>query len=258
MTARIASLHRHPVKGLTPERIASARLVAGGYFPGDRVYAIENGPAGFDAADPQHQPKIKFLMLMRNERLATLRTRFDDASGELVILREGAEAARGDLTTAEGRARIEAFFADFSRDDLRGAPKVLAAPQGFRFTDSKVGYVSLINRASCDDLGAKMGRSVDPLRMRGNILLDGLEAWREFDLLGKRIRLGGATLEVTNRIRRCAATNVDPSAGLRDMNIPQALERFYGHTDCGIYAKVIVGAEIRDGDALELEQGELV
>lgn len=258
MNATIAALYRHPVKGLTPERIAAVRLAAGDYFPGDRLFAVENGPAGFDAAAPQHQPKIKFLMLMRNERLATLRTRYLDSSGELVIEKDGAEAARGDLTTPEGRATIEAFFAAFSRDELRGEAKVLAAPQGFRFTDSRVGYVSLINRASIADLGAKMGRQVDPLRLRGNVWLDGMAAWSEFDLMGKRIRLGSATLEVTNRIRRCAATNVDPATGIRDMNLPQALERLYGHTDCGIYAKVIAGGDAREGDALELEQGELV
>lgn len=258
MNAAIAALYRHPVKGLTPERIASARLVAGDYFPGDRLFALENGPAGFDPAAPQHQPKIKFLMLMRNEALAGLRTRYLDATGELVIERDGAEAARGDLRTEQGRAAIEAFFESFSRDELRGAAKVLAAPQGFRFTDSRVGFVSLINRASVADLGQRIGRVVDPLRLRGNVWLDGMAAWSEFDLMGKRIRLGGATLEVTNRIRRCAATNVDPATGLRDMNLPQALERFYGHTDCGIYAKVIEGGDLREGDTLELEQGELV
>ena len=256
--ATIAALYRHPVKGLTPERIDAARLTAGDYFPGDRLFAVENGPAGFDPASPQHQPKIKFLMLMRNEKLATLRTRFVDATGEFVIVKDGADAVRADLSTPEGRAKIEVFFEDFSKHDLRGAAKVLAAPKGFRFTDSRVGFVSLINRASVADLGAKMGRMVDPLRLRGNVWLDGMEAWSEFGLMGKRIRLGGAVLEVTNRIRRCAATNVDPETGIRDMSLPEALERFYGHTDCGIYARVIESGDIRTGDALALEQAELV
>ena len=72
MNARISALYRYPVKGLSPEPLARATLTAGEYFPGDRLFAVENGPSGFDAAAPQHQPKIKFLMLMRNERLATL------------------------------------------------------------------------------------------------------------------------------------------------------------------------------------------
>ncbi len=65
---QVASLYRYPVKGLSPERLERATLERGAYFPGDRLFAIENGPSGFDPAEPRHQPKIKFLMLMRNGR----------------------------------------------------------------------------------------------------------------------------------------------------------------------------------------------
>ena len=93
------------------------------------MYAIENGPSGFDPAAPNYFPKIRFLMLMRNERLAELRTAFDEASHTLTIRYESREAARGDLRTPEGRAAIEAFFAEFCADELRGPPKVLHAPR---------------------------------------------------------------------------------------------------------------------------------
>ena len=82
---RIASLQRYPVKGLSPEALDQASLSRGGYFPGDRLFAVENGPAGFDPANPEHQPKIKFLMLMRTESLARLRTRYEDETATLVI-----------------------------------------------------------------------------------------------------------------------------------------------------------------------------
>jgi uncharacterized protein len=42
---RISSLYRYPVKGLSPERVAGALLVRDGYFPGDRLFAVENGPS---------------------------------------------------------------------------------------------------------------------------------------------------------------------------------------------------------------------
>ena len=148
MTIRIASLHRYPVKGLSPEPLNEAALIRGAYFPGDRLFAIENGPAGFDADNPQHQPKIKVLMLMRNESLARLKTGYLDSITTLFIEEGGREVARGDLSTREGRLAIEAFFRRFMPKELRGPPKVLAAPDGFRFTDSRSGYVSLINLAS--------------------------------------------------------------------------------------------------------------
>src|SRR3954447_4571034 len=110
MQLRIAALHRYPIKGLSPERLSRAELAKGGYFPGDRLFAIENGPSGFDAADPRHQPKLKFLMLMRNEALARLRTSYENNPGTLVIEERGREIVRGKLSSPEGRLAIEAFF----------------------------------------------------------------------------------------------------------------------------------------------------
>ena len=137
----INALYRYPVKGLSGELLDRAILKADAYFPGDRLFALENGPSGFDEAAPEHQPKLKFLMLMRNERLAKLETRFDDITQTLTILRDSKQVARGDLSAPLGRTIIEQFFAAFMKDELRGAPKLLTAPENFRFTDSKNGFI---------------------------------------------------------------------------------------------------------------------
>ncbi|MCB8823073.1 MOSC domain-containing protein [Microvirga rosea] len=258
MSIRIASLHRYPVKGLSPERLSSAVLKKGGYFPGDRLFAIENGPSGFDDGDPQHQPKIKFLMLMRNESLARLKTRYLDTITTLFIEDNGREVARGDLSTREGRLAIEAFFRRFMPSELRGPPKVLTAPEGFRFTDSRRGFVSLINLASVEALEEAIGAPIDPLRFRGNLHVEGLAPWAELDLVGQVLTTGsGVRLKVTKRIERCAATNVDPATGIRDLEIPKTLMRRYGHFDCGIYAEVLSDGTVSEGDALMPEQAEL-
>ncbi|WP_428031016.1 MOSC domain-containing protein [Ancylobacter sp.] len=251
--ASIDSIYRYPVKGLTPERLEVVELEAGKYFPGDRLYAIENGPSGFIPEAPAFQPKIKFLMLMRNERLAALDARFEDATAELVIRHEGAEVVRGKLDTPEGREAIEAFFQRYSRYELRGAPRVLAAPQDFRFVDTTEGYISLINLASCRALGEIIGQPVDPLRFRGNLYLDGMEPWEEFDLVGHTIEVGNQVrLKVTQRIFRCAATNVDPETAKRDLDVPGTLMRTFGHTDCGIFAEIEQGGLIADGDSVRI------
>ncbi|GJD63140.1 MOSC domain-containing protein [Methylobacterium frigidaeris] len=249
----VTALHRYPVKGLSPEPLASASLKAGGYFPGDRLFAVENGPSGFDPAAPVHQPKIKYLMLMRNEALARLRTVYDDATGVLVIREGEREVARGDLATPEGRLAIEAFFRRFVPKELRGPPKVLAAREGYRFTDSPRGFVSLINLASVAAVEGMVGAAVDPLRFRGNLHVTGLPAFAELDLVGTEfVTDAGLRLKVTKRIVRCAATNVDPVTGQRDLAIPEALQKTLGHADCGIYAEVVAGGEVRAGDVLRV------
>lgn len=243
------SIYRYPVKGLSPEPLQNAALQKGETLPADRRYAIENGPIGFDPADPKYFPKIRFLMLMRNERLAGLQTRFDDASNILTIGYNGAEAAHGNLETPEGRAAIEKFFADNFASELRGPPKVLAAP-GHSFSDVAAKVVSIINLASVAAIETLVGQPVDPLRFRGNLYVSGWPGWHEFDLLGKELAIGGVRLKVTKRIVRCAAVNVDPVTAERDLNIPQALMQMFDHADCGVYAEVITGGSIAAGDAV--------
>src|SRR5476651_902607 len=125
MTARIEAIYRYPVKGLSPQRLERVKLTAGATLPADRLYAIENGPIGFDPAAPKYFQKERFLMLMRNERLAALRTDYDEASHTLTIRLDGRVAACGDLRSQEGRTAIEMFFQGFMPDELRGPPKVL-------------------------------------------------------------------------------------------------------------------------------------
>lgn len=251
--ASVASIYRYPVKGLTPEKLDAVELSAGAYFPGDRLYAIENGPSGFNLEAPVFQPKIKFLMLLRNERLAALDAHYDDATTTLVIRHEGREAVRGDLSTDEGRAAIELFFQRYSRYELRGVPRVLAAPEGFRFVDTTQGFVSLINLASCRALEELTGKPVDPLRFRANLYLEGMEAWEEFDLVGHTIEIGEhVELKVTEAITRCAATNVDPVTAQRDLDIPGTLQRHLHHNHCGVFAEVVKAGPIIAGDPVRL------
>ena len=89
----ISAIYRYPVKGLSPQPLDKTRLSIGQTIPADRLYAIENGPSGFDPAAPAYFPKLRFLMLMRNEHLAALRTDYDEGNHILTIQWEGREAA---------------------------------------------------------------------------------------------------------------------------------------------------------------------
>jgi uncharacterized protein YcbX len=246
--AKVQSIYRYPVKGLSPESLQRADLAVDETVIGDRLYAIENGPSGFDPAAPRYAPKTRYLMLMRNERLARLNTRFDDASRTLTIESEGREAARGDLRTPDGRAVIEHFFTRFCAEELRGPPKVLHAP-GFSFSDVARKVVSIVNLASVSAVETAVGAPVHPLRFRGNLYVTGWPAWHEFDLLGREIAIGSAArLKILKRIERCAATDVDPDTGMRDLAIPDTLMRTLGHVDCGVYGAVVKAGEISVGD----------
>lgn len=250
MSARVAALYRYPVKGLSPEPLEEAQLEGGAYFPGDRLYAVENGDSAYDPDAPRHEPKLRYFQLMRNDALARLSTRYDDATATLSIERDSAPALRVNLSTEEGRTALGAFLAEhLGPDAVRGPARALEGTRGHRFTDAPSGFVSLLNRASVAAVEQAVGRPVDPLRFRANLLVEGWRAWEEFELVDRLVGVGGEVrLVVTSRIVRCAATGVDPATGERDMNIVRTLATTQGHSDCGVYARVVRGGRIRAGD----------
>lgn len=250
---RVAALYRYPVKGLSPEPVGRVSLKAGEYFSGDRLYAIENGPSGYDPAAPVHQPKIKFLMLARNARLAALATRYNDATKTLTIERAGRLLVAAELATEAGRATIARLLEAVCADEMRGPARLLRAVNGFRFTDSRSGFVSLINLASVRAIAHSVGRSLDPLRFRANLYVSGLQPWEEFSFVGKKLRAGSIVIEPIKAIDRCFAIDVAPGHGTRDTNLLSLMERAFGHHDCGLYARVIAGGEIGLGDELRME-----
>jgi uncharacterized protein YcbX len=254
-SAEITAIYRYPVKGLTPEPLPRAALEAGQTLLADRYYAIENGPSGFDPAEPKWLAKPHFLMLQRDQWLVPLKTHFDDASHVLTIRRDGDIVAQGDLETAEGRAAIEAFFARGYAGEIKGPPKVLVSP-GHSFSDVPRKVVSIINLASLRAIETLVGQPVHPLRFRANLYVEGWPAWHEFDLLDRTIAIGELRAKVVKRITRCAAVNVDPDTGARDLSIPQTLMQRLGHNECGIYAEVTAGGSIAVGDTIAAEEPE--
>ena len=255
--ARTTGIYRYPVKGLTPEQLSHTELSPGQTLLADRRYAIENGPSGFDPAEPKWLSKPHFLMLMRDEWLAGLRSHFDDASNVLSINHNGRIVAQGNLATPEGRRTIENFFATAYAGQIKGPPKVLESP-GHSFSDVARKVVSIINLASVRAIEGMVGAPVHPLRFRANLYVEGWPAWHEFDLLDRTLSIGDVRLKVVKRIVRCAAVNVDPDTAVRDLAIPTALQRRLGHGDCGIYAEVMTGGTISAGDTIAAEEPELL
>jgi len=258
MTATIAALYRYPVKGLSPELLERITLAQGRCLPQDRRFAIALPTTAFDPAHPQWLQKTHFIMLMRDEQLAQLQTRFVGESGVFSVARGGERLLEVRLTEPDGRQAVGAFFTEFLAGIVDGPLRVVEAP-GHAFADARPKsnastdqYVSLINRASIAALAAKTGVAVDPLRFRANVYFDGPPAWDELDWLGRQIAIGPAQLRVIAAITRCAATEVNPTTAERDLDIVSTLRREFGHNLMGIYAEVVAAGEIAVGDGLEL------
>lgn len=251
MGGTVDSIYRHPVKGLTPESMQAVQLTAGAYFPGDRGYAIEVGPSGFDPENPKHISKQRFTVLARFPSLARIKTRLDDATGTFHLGDVSGFGVDAELSTEDGRASIERFLQAFLGEDAPGKLRVLESPRGYRFMDHPQGYVSIINLASVRSVAQAIGQDVDPLRFRANIYVDGLKPWAEDEwVAGQQVKLGEAELTVFKPIVRCVATHVNLETGERDIDMVGMLREHFGRDTLGTYFSVARSGSVKVGDRL--------
>jgi len=251
MDTAVAKIYRYPVKGLSAQILPEVTLTPGEGLPDDRRFAITHSASTFGSSKAEWRQKKDFLQLAKNERLATLESDYDSATGILTIRRNGRQVARGQITNPTGRLLINQFFAAYMKGETPGTPCLVEAP-GVMFSDTREKYVSILNAASVADIERVVNAPVDPVRFRANLVLDGLEPWAEAKWIGHSIAIGGAVLEVVEQIGRCAATEVNPATATRDINIPLALQRGYAHCNCGVYTRVVQGGRIAAGDPARL------
>ncbi len=251
--ARIESIYLWPVKGLSGQRLREARVEAGKPLRDDRRWAIERSGPVFDPDNPRHVPKGRFLQLVNTARLAALESDYDARDATLTLSRGGRRMARGQLTSASGRAAIENFLAQFLADDIPAPPRIVGAGD-HHFFDVPRPYLSLINLETIKELERLVNRPLDAKRFRANIYIEGLPAWGEFEWLERMLLVNGKPAFVAReRIGRCMATGVDPDSGERDVNIPRAMLDALGHKDCGLYLEPLADMTIHPGDELEVE-----
>ncbi|MBI3437428.1 MAG: MOSC domain-containing protein [Proteobacteria bacterium] len=252
MSGCVAALYRYPVKGFSPELLETVLLTPGAGFPNDRVYAVEDGPSGFDADAPAHIPKMRFTVLAKIPDVARIRTRYNEANAGLRAEAPGRPPFESSLRDEAGRNAFATWLAEALDQQFTGPLRVIGAPGGHRFFDHPQGAVSLINLESVRDLEAQLGRAIDPLRFRANIYIEGWPAWSELETVDRVVEIGSVRARAFKPIQRCLATHVDPRTGVRDIEMVEELRSRYGHVLCGVYLQIEAGGEAGVGYPVRL------
>lgn len=251
MIASLVQIWRHPIKSHGRERVEKVTLEAGRAMPSDRVWAVTHERSKFDYENPAWATTGQFSRGVSAPRLQQIEVVSDADLQSLSLSHPDLAPITIDPENASDAARFIAWITPIT-EGAKFKPAQLVRAPGRAMTDTDFPSISLINLASHRALGERLGRDLSPLRWRGNLLIDGLEPWSEFDLVGKTLRLGAAELEVVEPITRCRMTEANPETGLRDVETLATLRENYGHQDCGIYLRVISGGTIQDGDKLEV------
>jgi len=241
---RLAHIFRHPVKAHGREALDRVTLVPGRCLPFDRHWAVAHEAA---TLMPGWNPCMNFTRGAKTPTLQAIRSAYDEGAGVLTLTHPDRPELRVAPDTAQGQADFLNWVAPLMAGGRAQPVRLVSAGRGM--TDTDFESVSILNLATLRALSDRVGVDLGMDRWRGNLWLDGPEAWEEFDLVGQELHIGAARLRVVERIGRCRATMVDCATGRIDHDTLDALETGYGHTDFGVYAQVIAGGEIVTGDA---------
>jgi uncharacterized protein YcbX len=238
MTWTLGQIWRYPIKGIGAEALDRVMLAPGRPLPLDRAWAVleeggEPGEGWRSCRNFLRGAKVPSLMAI------TARTE----GSQLHLTHPDRPALTIALNNPAAAPALFDWLGPIYPDTRRPAAALVKAPD-IGMADAPFASVSILNKASLRALSQKAGHELDPRRFRGNLWLDGLAPWEEFDLVGKTLTIGTAELDIVEPIARCRATEANPATGLRDLPTLQVLEEGWGHTEFGVYATVKAGGEI--------------
>ena len=254
MTVELKAIKRYPVKGLRGIDMPSATITAHKMITDDRRFVIGTQSSLGQDGVQEWARKSNFLQLVNTPKLTELGTEYDESTCTLTILRNGRAICKGKLDDAMGRTVIEDFLKAFLKNDVAGTPKIYSAPDT-QFGDMKEPYISILNLASIRDFGTRIVQAdVDPMRFRGNLLIDGLAPWKELEWEeGQIIKINGASFRFIHPITRCKATSVNPDTAISDINVPLMLRKGVNHLYMGVYVEALEDVTLTPGNSITID-----
>ena len=243
--SRVAEILRYPLKAHGREQISQVALKKGEAMPWDRVWAVTHEATRHAAG---WLSCSNFTRAAKAPELMAITAELTEAT-ETLTLRH---PKRPDLVFRPDDDVVA--FLEWMKPlmpENRAASTGILRLNGRGFTDSDFASVSLSSHASHAAVEQQVGKSLSHHRWRSNFWLDGMNAWDEFALVGRKVSLGDTVLEVRERITRCRATTANPETGAHDADTLGALEQL-GHQEFGVCAAVIQGGLVREGDRLEV------
>ena len=249
--ATVTDLWRHPIKGIGREKLDTVSLEVGKTMPWDRHWAVAHTDAKIDPETPQWARCINFARAARGHRLMAVSSHLDETAGTVTLKHPDLEPITVNPDNADDATTLVNWVTQISHPNRSLPDQVFKAPDR-GMTDSGTASLSIHTKASLDALSKAVGAPLDQRRFRGNIWVEGPDAWEEFKWIGRHIRIGGVEFEIKQPVERCVATIVNPDTGVADHDTLEALKSNWGHLDFGVFGVVTKSGTISLGDPLEV------
>jgi uncharacterized protein YcbX len=249
----VARISIAPVKGLALVERDEVLLDHHGVAENRRFHIVDAGGRRYN------QLRNGALVQIEQEYDANrLTLRFPDGTSV-----EGEIALGDEIATDFYGRRVDGHLVEGSWSEAlsqwAGRPLRLVQSAPGAAVDRGRGHVSLVSRASLEELGRHAGNNgaVDGRRFRMLFELDGCAAHEEDEWIKRTLRIGEAVVRIRGDVGRCAITTQNPDSGVPDFDTLRTIkayrpetanEKGKRHLPFGVYGEVVGPGRVAVGD----------
>ena len=261
MSISISSINYCPVKSISFQTITSCEIRKNIGIVGDRIFAFSKGldsnqAQSFEKKLEERRGKWNKILTLKNSPSLN-KYNFMFNNNKLTLIENSNE-----ILTIKSDETGEYHLLSNKILELENSiqkPIFLMKNKNIPFFDTSISKktvlthsVSLINIKSIEDFKNKTNQEFEIQRFRGNIYVDGIEAWEERKWIGKIIKINNISFKVEKNIPRCVAINLKPNSDDNSLNLLKSLKKTYNHFDMGVYLTALDDGLINIGDNISL------
>jgi len=261
MSISISSINYCPVKSISFQSIKSCEIRKNIGIVGDRIFAFSKGldlnqAQLFEKKLEERRGKWnKILTLKNSPSLNKYNFLFDN--DKLTLTQNNNEILTINIDETGEYELLSNKILELESSLQK--PIYLMKNKDIPFFDTSISNktilnhsISLINTKSVEDFQNKTNQEIETQRFRGNIFVDGVNAWEERNWIGKIIKINDISFKVEKNIPRCVAINLKPNTDDNSLNLLQSLKKTYNHFNMGVYLTALDDGPINIGDNISL------
>jgi len=261
MSISISSINYCPVKSISFQSIESCEIKKDIGIVGDRIFAFSKGlnldqVKLFERNPDERRGKWNKILTLKNTPVMNKYT-FLLNSNKLILNLKNDEILAIDIDKLSEYELVSNKILEL--EDTLEKPIVLMQNKKYPFFDTSISNktllthsISLLNLKSIEDFQNKTNQKIEFQRFRGNIHIDGIQAWEERNWIGKTIKINNISFKVEKNIPRCVAINLKPNTDDDRLNLLQSLKKTYNNFEMGIYLTALDNGKINIGDSISL------
>ena len=261
MRASISSINYCPVKSVSFQSINFCEIKKNIGIVGDRIFAFSialnlEQVKLFEKNSDERRGKWNKILTLKNSPVMN-KYNFLIKDNELIFMAKNEKILKINIDKFDKYDLVSNKILELENSILK--PIFLMKNKSLPFFDTSISNktllshsISLLNIKSIEDFQSKINQKIETQRFRGNLIIEGIQAWEERNWIGKIIKINNISFKVEKNIPRCVAINLKPNSDDNSLNLLKSLKKTYNHFDMGVYLTALNDGLINIGDNISL------